>query len=352
MVERVSSMDHLMELPSIVLMGEGILDNSDLISKTFKMGRRGLVVTGPHVWPLFGEKLSNGLGGVDLEIEMVEEPTVEVVETLTANYIGKGINFIVGLGGGKNMDVAKVVSYRLSVPYISVPTNSSQDGIASPMASLRGADKPYSLKVRPPVAVLADTDVIRSAPKDQIISGVGELMAKVTAVRDWRLARRDMGEYYGDYAARLALTSANHAMHNAAKINQLNEEGIRGLVEALISAGVAAGIAGSSRPCSGSEHLISHALGEIAPQKGVHGEKVGLAAVLISYFYGMNWRLLIEKLKVAGLPIKFLDMGITKDELIAAVVRAPDLRPDRYTILHKLRPDRSRIAASIEAVDI
>lgn len=336
----------------MVLMGERILDNAALLSRTFKVGKRGLVVTGSHVWPLFGERLSNGLEGVDLKIEMVKEPTVEAVETMAANYLGKGIDFIVGLGGGKNMDVAKVVSYRLSVPYISVPTNSSQDGIASPMASLRGADKPYSIKVRPPVAVLADTDVIRSAPKDQIISGVGELMAKVTAVRDWRLARRDVGEYYGDYAARLALTSANHAMHNAARVNRLNVEGIRGLVEALISAGVAAGIAGSSRPCSGSEHLISHALGEIAPEKGVHGEKVGLSAVLVSYFYGMNWKFLLERLKAAGLPIRFSDMGITKNELIAAVERAPDLRPDRYTILHKLRLDRSMIAASIEAVEI
>ncbi len=114
-----------------------------------------------------------------------------------------------GVGGGKSVDVGKLAAFRLQLPFYSVPTSASHDGISSPFASLKGLDRPYSLMAKPPVGILADIDVIASAPRRLLASGCGDLVSKLTAVKDWQLAHRVNGEYYGGYSASLALMSAD-----------------------------------------------------------------------------------------------------------------------------------------------
>ena len=77
---------------------------------------------------------------------------------------------------------------------------------------------------------------------------------------------------------------------------------VREIVEALISAGVASCIAGSSRPCSGAEHLFSHAVDKLEPGVGLHGEKCGIGTILISKLQGQNWKQIVKALKDVGAP--------------------------------------------------
>ena len=113
-----------------------------------------------------------------------------------------------GVGGGTIIDSAKVSSGSQNIPFISVPTTVSHDGIASPLASIKGSDKPYSILAQAPLAIIADTEVIAKAPWRFVVSGCGDVISKFTAVKDWKLAHIENGEYYGGYAASLALMSA------------------------------------------------------------------------------------------------------------------------------------------------
>ena len=87
-------------------------------------------------------------------------------------------NFIVGVGGGRSVDVAKMISFNLNIPFISVPTSASHDGISSPFVSIRGRDKPYSLKAHAPIGVIADTKLISEAPYRLQLADVVILLAK------------------------------------------------------------------------------------------------------------------------------------------------------------------------------
>ena len=98
-------------------------------------------------------------------------------------------------------------------------------------------------------------------------------MAKITAVHDWELGRDKIGEYYGRYSANLASMSAEILIESAENFSKKGID-VRVIVEALISAGVASCIAGSSRPCSGAEHLFSHAIDHLKFGIGLHGEKM------------------------------------------------------------------------------
>jgi glycerol-1-phosphate dehydrogenase [NAD(P)+] len=105
------------------------------------------------------------------------------------------------------------------------------------------------------------------------------------------------------------------------------------VVEALISCGVAMSIAGSSRPCSGAEHLFSHALTRTAPHPALHGEQVGVGTILSAYLHGANWQLIRDVLRRIGAPTNARELGIEGQHITKALTIAHKIRPDRYTIL-------------------
>ena len=160
-------------------------------------------------------------------------------------------------------------------------------------------------------------------------------MAKITAVRDWQLGRDKTGEYYGRYSAELASMSAKFLMSSSARFSKKGLD-VREIVEALISAGVAACIAGSSRPCSGAEHLFSHALDKLEPGVGLHGEKCGIGTIMIAKLQGQDWEKIIKTLKSVGAPTTAKEIGLKSKTLAKALTIAQSLRPERYTILKEV----------------
>jgi glycerol-1-phosphate dehydrogenase [NAD(P)+] len=169
-----------------------------------------------------------------------------------------------------------------------------------------------------------------------LASGCGDLIANIIAVKDWQLGHKKTKEYYGRYAADLAMMSAKIVMENSSEFAKkgLDE---RVIVEGLISAGVASCIAGSSRPCSGAEHLFSHALDKIAPELGLHGEKCGIGSILMAKLQGQDWKKIIKTLKDVGAPTTAKQIGLKSDMIIEALMIAQGLRPKRYTILKEIK---------------
>src|SRR5262249_35558316 len=123
-----------------------------------------------------------------------------------------------------------------------------------------------SLPTGLPDAVIVDTAVCLGAPVPLWCSGVGDLVSKLTAVQDWRLAFDACGTPLNDLAALMSDASVYQFMASPTR----DPEGARLLATALMLNGVAMEIAGSSRPASGSEHLISHALDHISARPGLH----------------------------------------------------------------------------------
>jgi glycerol-1-phosphate dehydrogenase [NAD(P)+] len=203
-----------------------------------------------------------------------------------------------------------------------------------------------------PLAIIADTQVISQAPWRFVVSGCGDVISKFTAVKDWRLAYAERNEYYGEYSASLALMSAMLVEENADQIHEGNEGGIRILLEALISCGVAMSIAGSSRPCSGSEHLFSHALNMIKISGAMHGEQCGVGSIIMTYLYGENWQRIRDTLRKLGAPTTAAELGVEDEDIVKALELATVIRPERYTILQRLRMDKETCRKVARATEI
>ena len=327
---------HVMELPRQIVVGEKNIDDIGSFLKGLANPRKISLVSGDQVRKITYTKVSKSLQRSKIRNVWHRSTSndVESAKKILIEIKNDNSDLIVGIGGGRSVDIAKMIAFKLKKPFVSVPTSASHDGIASPFVSLRG-DKPYSIVATAPLGVFVDIEILKKAPHRLIASGCGDLMAKVTAVRDWELARDKVGEYFGTYAANLASMSAKIVIDNSKNFKKKPDA--RMIVEALISSGVAACIAGSSRPCSGAEHLFSHAVDYLQPGIGLHGEKCGIGAILIAKLQGQDWKKIIQMLKNVGAPTKAKEIGLSPQILAKALSIAQSLRPERYTILSETK---------------
>jgi len=332
---------HRMQLPREVFLGNNTLELIGNICKKLGFSKSALIVTGVHTKKVAGQKVMDILAdqGMDVDCVIVTSSTAEDLRNVKDKIKELQPQVVLGVGGGTKIDVAKLSSANQNIPFISVPTTASHDGIASPLGAIKGLNKPFSVMAQAPMAIVADTQVIIHSPYRLTASGCGDTISKLTAVRDWRLAHDVKNEYYGGYADSLSLMSAQLVMKNADIIQPKVEEGLRVLLEALISCGVAMSIAGSSRPGSGSEHLFSHALDLIAPKHALHGEQCGVGTIMMARLHHINWKRIKETLQKVGAPTTAKELGVKPEHVIEALVKACTLRPERYTILDEKKLD-------------
>jgi Iron-containing alcohol dehydrogenase/N-6 DNA Methylase len=120
-----------------------------------------------------------------------------------------------------------------------------------------------------------------------------------------------------------------------AQRSTFTREDVELLVRGLVLSGLAMILAGTSRPCSGSEHLLSHAFDEIGAGHGTHGEQVAVGCRLASLFYDDTSEIAAvgELLDAVGAPASPRDIGISKDDASRALQLAPTVRPGRLTRL-------------------
>jgi glycerol-1-phosphate dehydrogenase [NAD(P)+] len=328
---------HTMELPRLIVIGNNNIGDVGKFLKSLDSPKKVSLVSGTHVKKIIQKKVEQSLNeyGIKFVWHIASDNSVGAIKKFQTEISKDSSHMIVGVGGGRSVDIAKMIAFNLKRPFVSIPTSASHDGIASPFVSIRG-DKPHSVIASTPLGVFVDIAIIKKAPKKLLASGCGDLVANLIAVRDWELGRDKTGEYFGRYAANLASMSARIIMENSEMFAKKGLD-VRVVVEALISAGVASCIAGSSRPCSGAEHLFSHALDNLSPGVGLHGEKCGIGSIMMAKLQGQDWKKFAKTLRDVGAPTTAKEIGLDSKTLAKAMTIAQDMRPERYTILKEIK---------------
>ncbi len=345
-----------MVFPRVVLAGHGVLNEIGSMCTDFGFGKRGSIITGPTTLALAGQRCADLLGGSGFEIvtTIAHEATEDEVTRVQKEIEAARPGFIVAVGGGSKIDIGKVIADRLRLPFMSVPTSAAHDGISSPRASLHGAKTSTSIQAAMPLGILADTEVIIRAPFRLLASGCADVVSNLTALLDWKLAVRLKNEEYSSTAATLAEYAAHEIVDHAAYIKPNLEESAWIAIRPLLVAGIAMSVAGSSRPCSGSEHLFSHALDKVAAHPGLHGEQCGIGSIMMMNLHGGDWRRIQRTLRMLGAPTNAEQIGVSADEVVRSLVMAHSIRPERYTILGAnglTREAAQRLARVTEVID-
>jgi glycerol-1-phosphate dehydrogenase [NAD(P)+] len=325
-------------IPTLVRAKDGALDRLGIYIARGGH-RRVAVLVSKGLAPPLPDRVAKGLKEQGVEpaawVEVADND-LESTARLFADLPGVA-SAVVGVGGGKALDVAKYVGFLARRPYYAVPTSLSNDGFCSPQASLTVRGKRRSLAAALPFGVVIDTAVCRDAPRALTLSGVGDLVAKFTAVRDWKLAFHHAGEPVDDFAALLS----DGSIHAFLSHPRFDLDGIRLLATSLLLNGVAMEICGSSRPASGSEHLISHALDAISARPRLHGLQVGVASYVVSVLQGANTERIAALFDATGFWDAVAADPFSRAEWLAAVRAAPSVKEGFYTVLsgRDVRPE-------------
>jgi glycerol-1-phosphate dehydrogenase [NAD(P)+] len=296
-----------------------------------------------------GRSLVDDLRAAGLDVVLVKGLTgrLDQAATTAAAVIDDGTTLLVGVGGGRVIDTLKLASVKSGVDFLSVPTTIAHDGISSPVASLTAGDaRRHSFAAAMPAGVIVDIGLIGSAPLRTLRAGAGDLLSNLTANLDWRLAERAHRDHYDAFSAMIAEGAAKPALDLTDLTDEANHEL---LARGLVLSGLAMAAAGTSRPCSGAEHLISHSLDELLDDDtSLHGEQVALGTLIAAMAHRSP---LLPRLRAVyrrlGLPLHPEALGITEQTLITAVRHAPATRPDRYTVLSELAGDPGALDALV-----
>lgn len=303
-----------------------------------------------------GDRISSVIAPTlgDADVFRVPDGSVDAAVSLGADLRKGAYEAVVGIGGGKTIDATKYAASLAGIPMVAIATNLSHDGICSPVASLVHEGGKGSFGVPMPLAIMVDLDFVHDAPPALVRSGVGDVVSNLSAIDDWQLSATERGEPIDGLACSMARTAAEAVIGRSDSIE--SDAFLTVLAEALILSGMAMVIAGSSRPSSGGDHEILHAVDQLFPGTSNHGELAGVGTAFCFFLREDERRLaqVIECLRRHHLPVTPGDLGLSQEQFTQAVMRAPATRPGRYTILEHLRLSeaevRDRVGHYVDAV--
>ena len=264
-------------------------------------------------------------------------------------------DFILAVGSGSINDICRVVSYRLGLPYGVVATAPSMDGYASAGSPTLHDGTKSTIQGTTPKYIIADLDVLKDAPYDMMLAGIGDMFGKYIGILDWELARDYSGEYFCQKIADDVIEATNKCLNNGYDLANRDPICVKNIMEGFLVTGLGMAFVGNSRPASGSEHIIAHAWELFDIEKGNHPHLHGLEVCEGTRLVAIMYKMLLAETKDAHLKeliekyvpyfdaveefckkMKVPPTVTDRATILAGIKRALGMR-DRYTILFYLR---------------
>lgn len=263
--------------------------------------------------------------------------------------IAQDTELIIAVGSGTINDLARFAAYKLRLPYIIVCTAPSMDGYASVVSPLIVDKHKKTFQGVYPVSIISDTSVMKEAPMHMLQSGFGDVVGKLTALCDWELARRAVGEYFCSPTAAMVEKALGRCIESSPGVVKRDVKAVEHMTEGLLLTGMAIGLVGVSRPASGAEHTLAHYWEIDAIKHGrehlLHGALVGVGTVAVASIYellgsettygvkGPSADYVAELLSRIGAKVFPADAGISRELFRESILRGMEIRP-RYTVLN------------------
>ncbi len=339
--------------PGPLVMGEGILVDLETILKNHGLEPPVLFIADETTWALASSSLDSFASSSGSFNHAIDSATVSEVSHIEKKYFKDDVRSVAGLGGGRPIDVGKLTAHRKNVPFISIPTSPSHDGVASGRASLMHLGAKTSIQAKTPRLIVADTAIIRKAPPRFASSGCADILSNMTAILDWELSRRVRGGAFIQEAYDLSKEAGElvYDFQEPVLPGHVNE--LEDLMRALVMSGKAMALAGSSRPASGAEHKFAHVCETLLPDSNaLHGELCGIGSIITMHLHQGDWMGIRDALVRVGAPVTAKELNIRDEVIVNAFMRSQEIRPERYTILEHLSPTEREMEQAIVEVGV
>jgi len=317
-----------------VELGEGVLGRTPQVFRQQFGGKPALLVADTGTFAAAGQAVLEAFrrAGHDCRAPFVfTDPQLyaEHTHVVTLEAALRGHDAVpVAVGSGTINDLTKLAAHRAGRPYLAVATAASMDGYTAFGASVTHEGSKQNFDCAPPVAVVADLEVICAAPTGMNAAGYADLLAKTTAGADWLLADALGVEAIDWKAWNIVQGGLHEALANPAGVRNQNVEAVRHLTEGLMLSGFAMQYAKSSRPAAGAEHQFSHLWdmqhhvheGRIP----LHGLKVGIGTLVIAGLYEYVLAQRLDVLDLESCCAQWPDEA-AREASVRALFREPEL---------------------------
>ena len=277
-----------------VIIANGVLDQ--FINILLQLGYKNNfhLVSDKNTYKVAGNKIEQLLNKAAIKYSktIFNEDSLEanmVNVALIKKDISNDVSLIIAIGSGTINDLSRYAAFQLDIPYIVFATAPSMDGYASSVSPLieNGFKNTYTSV--PPMAIIADSDILKAAPPEMIAAGFGDLVGKYISLTDWKLSKCVNNEYYCEYVAQLVQKSLSMCVDQIENLKKRDDLSITNLMDGLVLSGLGMLMVGNSRPASGAEHHLSHYWEMQFLMRGrkqlLHGQKVGVSSVLMAKLY-------------------------------------------------------------------
>ena len=315
-----------------VVVGSGIVGDVGEILKRNGFDKKLLLVCDENTLRV-SRGILEALKDFDLTIKKYEnlrEATVEQVNVLKSML--KDNDGVISVGTGSLNDICRKAAADTEKNLCIFATAASMDGFASYGAPLTDGNFKATYDAKMPEVIIADTKILARAPKELKSAGFGDMVGKYVGLIDWQVSALITGEYYCEKVAKLTRDATDRIMSLADRITADDEESAGAVFEALLYTGIGMAFTKTSRPASGTEHILSHFWeckklleGKLSDY---HGKKVGVATLLIMEIYSK----LLKKEKITAheevvdWEDVYKNYGALKDEVIK--LNTPDTITD------------------------
>lgn len=276
---------------SCLHIGPGVIRRLPEVLKTLKT-EKPYVLCGPHGYQAAGETVCGLLReqGIPFALHVLPEEgggRIKPAEAAAGSallHFDHDCDLVLGVGSGVINDLSKVLARTAGRPCVIVATAPSMDGYASDSASLEVDGIKASIKEQMPTGILCDTEIMAGAPMRMLLAGLGDILAKYTALMDWRIAELVTGEYRCEEIEKLVRASVQKTVEAAPGLINREELSVRAVTEGLVLSGIGIAFTGNSHPASGLDHYFSHCWEMMQLERGreydLHGIQVGVGMLL------------------------------------------------------------------------
>jgi glycerol-1-phosphate dehydrogenase [NAD(P)+] len=280
----------------VVDVEPGAIDRVPAILSSVSEARSALVIADRRTWEAAGERVHGALRSVAATDRIVIpdeadgqlHASVAVVDRLEA-AIADAFDVYVAVGSGTVNDITKELAHRRRRPYLVVATAASMNGYTSSIVALIDRGLKTTGPVTPPLAVVADPEVLAAAPLELTLAGLGDLVSKPYCGCDWWISSLVTGESFCPQPQRILSEAFESSLAVLPRLAARDPEAVALLAKLLVVSGMTMTIAGSSSPASGGEHLLSHYWDMIRSRDGrplgLHGAQVGVASLVMDALY-------------------------------------------------------------------
>jgi len=253
---------------------------------------------------------------------------VIMVETMEESWLDRMVSelpscdTVVGVGGGQAIDAAKYISWKKGVRLVSIPTILSVDAFVTPAIGIRRNHEVAYVGESTPDPLVIDFEILRTAPPELNIAGIGDLLSAHTGTYDWEFAQNKGRSEYPFSSADIA--AARNILVKLepllSDIRKNNDKGLMAIVEGYMTINTICLPAGHYRVEEGSEHYLFYELEERLQRPFVHGYIVGLGIYLMSQLQSNRFEWIRDVMDRVDLKYHPGDMGITQEDLSSSLL--------------------------------